>query len=172
MVRPQPRCTSATHPSIQCFSCIDTPRGPNAVKCICLINGTVLQESETQEKDIWTWVTKDHLRLEKKNGTSTCSHFCKHFQRLVKEMNRLGMMVDLSHVSYDTMHAVLNATLAPVIFSHSSAWEVCHNARNVRDDVLRRVVRRILPIHFVCNCRFVWPSDVGLVGGNFLLFCT
>lgn len=49
------------------------------------------------------------------------------------------MMVDLSHVSREAMHAVLNLTTVPVIFSHSSAFSLCNNPRNVPDSVLTRI---------------------------------
>jgi membrane dipeptidase len=73
-------------------------------------------------------------------------------QRLVKEMNRLGMFVDISHVSADTMRDALHVSRAPVIFSHSNAFAIAPHPRCVPDDVLR-----LLPANGgVVHVNFIW----------------
>ena len=77
------------------------------------------------------------------------------FQNVILEMNRLGMIVDLSHVAKKTMLDALKISRAPVIFSHSSSFRLCNHFRNVQDDVLVK----LLSVIFKYACVPHYPSS-------------
>ena len=84
------------------------------------------------------WATNN---LIDRNSNATLYGGLTSFGRkVVQEMNRLGMIVDLSHVSHQTMLDALKESKAPVMFSHSSVYALCNHSRNVKDDVLKNLV--------------------------------
>ena len=105
----------------------------------------------------------------------------KDGRAVIKEMNRLGMLVDLSHTSHKTQLDVLGAyaddwegSVAPIMYSHSSAYSVCPHPRNVHDDVLALVKKTnsVVMVNFApdfISCTLpadAKPSDIEVEGGS------
>jgi membrane dipeptidase len=89
------------------------------------------------------YLTLTHTRntawADSATDAAVCGGLSEFGRDVVREMNRIGMLVDLSHVADTTMGDALATTRAPVVFSHSSARALCGHARNVPDEVLARL---------------------------------
>ena len=80
-------------------------------------------------------------------------------KQTVREMNRLGMFVDISHVSADTMRDAISVSRAPILFSHSGAFALNPHPRNVPDDVLRQLPKNGGVVHVNFIKEFVSPQN-------------
>jgi len=91
-------------------------------------------------------------------------------EEVVREMNRIGMLVDISHVSVETMEDVLRVSRAPIIASHSNAYAVTPSARNVPDPVLRKVRANggIVMVNFFTG--YVHPDGAEASDGFFKVY--
>jgi membrane dipeptidase len=97
------------------------------------------------------WATNHNVDVY--SNSSSYGGLTQFGRKVVQEMNRLGMIVDLSHTSYQTQVDALTESKAPVMFSHSVAYAICNNSRNVKDNVLELLGKNngIIMINFYNN---------------------
>lgn len=100
------------------------------------------------------------------NSTAVLKNVTEWGKNVIWEMNRLGMLIDISHVSHGVMVDVLRESRAPVIFSHSSSHQVFPHHRNVQDDVLKSLIENngIIMVNFYTE--FIGGSTIDYVIGE------
>jgi len=101
----------------------------------------------------------------KYNEHATAGGLSRFGVEVVREMNRLGMAVDVAHVHADTMRKAIEVSEAPVIFSHSNTRAVCNHPRNVPDDVLESLKDKDGVVMLNLNAPFV-AGDFFVEGGK------
>src|SRR6266705_984303 len=153
-------CAKSPRDLAMAYSAADVERNFKAGKVSCLIGiegGHAIENSLGALRMFAAlgvrYITLTHWRSLSwaTASTDTARRGLSGFGRdVVREMNRLGVLVDLSHVNDVTMSDALHATRAPLIFSHSSARALAHHSRDVPDSILRLV-----------------PANGGLVMVNF-----
>lgn len=94
--------------------------------------------------------TKNNDICDSANDTTAFGGLSEFGKQVVMEMNRIGMMVDVSHISDQAFYDVIALSEAPVIASHSSARAVCDNPRNLTDDMLKKLAENGGVVQ-VCN---------------------
>lgn len=135
---------------VYCSTASDIKRAKKQNKLCVLMGiegGHAIEDSLYALRDFYRlgvrYMTLTHSNTN--NWADACCSAAKHAglsdfgKEVVKEMNRLGMLVDISHVSDDTMNDVLDISNAPVFYTHSSARKLCDHKRNVPDEILKRV---------------------------------
>jgi membrane dipeptidase len=137
---------------VSCTTAAEIRRAKKQNKMCVLMGiegGHAIEDSLSALRDFYRlgirYMTLTHNNTN--NWADACCSAAKHGglsdfgKEVVREMNRIGMLVDLSHVSDDTMNDVLDIATAPVIYSHSSARKFNDHKRNVPDDILKRVAQ-------------------------------
>lgn len=135
---------------MSCTTASDIKRAKKQNKLCVLMGiegGHAIEDSLSALRDFYRlgvrYMTLTHSNTN--NWADACCSETKHGglsdfgKEVVKEMNRLGMLVDISHVSDDTMNDVLDISTAPVFYTHSSARKFSDHKRNVSDEILKRV---------------------------------
>ncbi|PVD29597.1 hypothetical protein C0Q70_08852 [Pomacea canaliculata] len=109
----------------------------------------------------------DNWRVDE-NNTPVHNGLTPFGKVVIREMNRLGMMVDLSHVSRKTMIDSIQTSRAPVIFSHSSAFGYCNHYRNVQDDVLEMTKNNngVVMVNFYSPYVNCYPNNISEPNGT------
>ena len=137
---------------IMAYSTDDIRRAKRQKKIAALMGiegGHAIEDSLMALRDFYRlgirYMTLTHNNTN--NWADSCCDTAKHNglsdfgKEVVREMNRIGMLIDVSHVSDKTMNDILDVTTAPVIASHSSARALGDRPRNIPDDLLRRIAK-------------------------------